>query len=46
VKNSILSTSIIINLVDDLLNSSTIENSSFELKNEYFNIIDVVSEAY
>jgi signal transduction histidine kinase len=36
----------ITNLIEDLLDLAKMENSVFKLNNDYFNLIDVITEAF
>ena len=36
----------ITNLIEDLLDLAKMENSVFKLHNDYFNLIDVITEAF
>ena len=45
-KNAISSSMVIGNLVNDLLDLAKLDSSSFSLNNEYFNIIDSVTQTF
>lgn len=44
-KNSLFSSTMILNLINDLLDLAKIENSQFNLNNALFNMHDVISKA-
>lgn len=46
IKNAIFSSMIMTNLINDLLDSAKLEQQTFELNLEYFNMFEVISEAF
>ena len=46
IQNSIYSAYMINNMVNDLLDLANLEKSTFHLRNEYFNMFEVVMEAF
>ena len=46
IKNSIFSSLVITNLINELLDQAKLEKSTFELDNEYFNLFEVIIHAF
>lgn len=46
IKNSIFSSLMITNLINELLDQAKLEKSTFELDNEYFNLFEVIIHAF
>ena len=44
-KNSMFSSTMLLNLINDLLDLAKMENSSFNLNKTYFNLLDVIQTA-
>lgn len=44
-KNSVFSSTMLLNLINDLLDLAKIENSSFKLNGTYFDLFDVIEKS-
>ena len=45
-KNSLFSSTMILNLVNDLLDLAKMESQSFNLNNNYFNLFETINKAF
>ena len=45
-QSAVFASTSLLNLVNDMLDMAKMENSSFKLNNEYFNMIEVINKAF